>query len=97
MQLMIDKEKLDALMRKRGIKNYRELAHRAKERGLTLSEGTIYKMVEEATWTATRLAALCQMLECKPADIIPEWGRNGASGDPHPSPQPEEALEGLPT
>lgn len=92
-QLLVDKEKLDTLMKKAGFRNYRELAHEAKVRQLPLSEGTIYKMVDEATWTATRLAALCQLIGCKPADIIPEWGMNGASGDPHPSPQPAQELE----
>lgn len=91
MELMVNKERLDALMKKRGFQNYRDMAHAAKSRGLPLSEGTIYKMVDEATWTATRLAALCQLLGCKPADIIPEW--KDEQPHTHASPQPEKELE----
>lgn len=94
-QLVVDKERLDALMKKKGFRTYRDLAYKAKDRGLTLSEGTIYKMVEEATWTATRLAALCEMLDCKPADIIPDWGKEVGS-DTHASPRSEEELEEVP-
>ena len=92
MQLLVDKKKLDALMKKNGMRNYRDMAHRAKERGLTLSEGTIYKMVEEATWTATRLAALCELLNCKPGDLIPGWDNSHT----HEPPRSEEELEGQP-
>lgn len=96
MQLLVDREKLDALMRQRGFRNYRDMAHKAKERGLTLSEGTIYKMVEEATWTATRLAALCQLLGCTPADIIPAWCEKQRDAHTHDAPRSEEELEALP-
>lgn len=91
MQLMIDRVKLDALMKRGGYRNYRHLAHAAKARGLPLAEGTIYKMVEEATWTATRLAALCELLNCTPADLIPNW--NGEQRHTHVSPQPAKELE----
>lgn len=93
MQLLIDKKRLDKLMKGKGIRNYRELAFRAKERGLTLSEGTIYKMIEEPTWSATRLHALCEMLDCKPSDLIPDWQEEANGSDTHASPRPEEELE----
>lgn len=96
MELLINKAQLDTLMHEQGIRNYRDLARKAKLRGLPLSEGTIYKMVEEATWTATRLAALCQMLECKPADIIPEWQETETPRHTHGTPRPQEELEGQP-
>ena len=95
MELLINKAQLDILMKRQGIRNYRELAHKAKDRGLPLSEGTIYKMIEEATWTATRLAALCQMLECKPADIIPEWKDVEGRRDTHEPPQSQKELEAV--
>lgn len=95
MQLLVDKEKLDELMKRRGFRNYRDVAVQAKRRGLPLSEGTIYKMVDEATWTATRMAALCELLGCTPSEIIPNW-EGGEEANTHESPQSETVLEGEP-
>ena len=93
MQLTVDRERLAYWMKRAGYHNYRDMAYGAKARGLTLSEGTIYKMVEEPTWSATRLQALCDLLGCTPADLIPGWygGSVPGNGDvrhTHAAPQP---------
>jgi DNA-binding Xre family transcriptional regulator len=96
MKLKIDKARLDALMARRGVVSYKGLSELAASEGIRLAFSTIYQAVDEETdtaWRSTTLEALCQVLRCKPSDLIPELG--GVSAHTHDAPRPTEEPEGV--
>lgn len=97
MNIQLNKEKLDNLLRERGYSSYREAGEAAKDRNLPLAWRTIYAMVEGGNWRKESLEALCALLSCKPADIVDGWeDSEKANSHTHASPRSEEELERQP-
>lgn len=57
-------EKLFALMREKGLSTYRIRKEKI------ISEGTLQKLRENRPVTTETLAALCEVLNCQPGDIM---------------------------
>jgi DNA-binding Xre family transcriptional regulator len=95
MKLQIDKARLDALMARRGVASYPQLAELAAGEGVKLAFSTIYAAVNgDTAWRSTTLEALCQVLRCKPSDLIPELG-DCEQRHTHDAPRPSEEPEGV--
>lgn len=97
MKLKVDRERLDKLMARRGVSSYQALSELAATEGVKLSFSTIYALVGDGdnSWRSSTIEALCQVLRCKPSDLIPELG--GVSAHTHAAPHPTEEPEAVGT
>lgn len=91
--LEVNKAQLDARMKQLGIESYAALSEYAKSRGVSLAFSTVYQLADGGNWRRSTLEALCQVLECKPSDLIPGLTDCGSDRYTHASPQPVQESQ----
>ncbi|GIV81677.1 MAG: hypothetical protein KatS3mg051_1031 [Anaerolineae bacterium] len=77
MQLIIDRTRVDLLMRRAGIESYADLAARA-----GVHENTLLRVLKGHNWTSETAAKLAAALNCNPIDLMT------AEGYPDPNWEP---------
>jgi hypothetical protein len=64
-QLVVDRRRLVALMERRGIASFNDLAIQGR-----LSPNTITRLANGGSWTSTTLAIVARTLGCHPFDLL---------------------------
>lgn len=68
MWIRIDKAKVQEQMRVAGIATFNELGEATNKHGL--SQRTLYDVLNSQDWSTKQVYALCEVLGCKPTDIL---------------------------
>lgn len=68
--IRIDADKLREITARRGFANFKAVAVKAEEMGLSLALSTIYAIADNGNWTREKLETLCQVLQCDPRDFV---------------------------
>lgn len=68
-KFVIDRERVDLLMKRANIKTYAELAARSE-----LHPNTLTKVLGGRTWDSKTAMKLANALECNPIDLQVAWG-----------------------